>query len=118
MTAAGALPARLSRSVADLRAAGGLAGVISTGQCFGGDLDCVSLHSGLLAATTVLGAEVVVVAQGPGNLGTDTRWGCSGVAAGEAVNAAAVLGGRPVAALRVSEVDPRPRHRLVSHHSR
>jgi hypothetical protein len=118
MTDSAALPARLSRSVADLRAAGRLAGVISTGQCFGGDLDCVSLHSGLLAATTVLRAEVVVVAQGPGNLGADTRWGFSGVAAGEAVNAAAVLGGRPVAALRVSEVDPRPRHRLVSHHSR
>ncbi|MDQ1705863.1 MAG: hypothetical protein QOF18_2229, partial [Frankiaceae bacterium] len=33
------------------------------------------------------------------------------------VNAAAVLGGRPVAALRVSEADERPRHQGVSHHS-
>jgi hypothetical protein len=118
MTDTAALPARLSRSVAGLRAAGALAGLISTGQCFGGDLECVSLHSGLLAATTVLGAEVVVVAQGPGNLGSDTRWGFSGVGVGEAVNAAAVLGGRPVGSLRVSEVDPRPRHRGLSHHSR
>jgi hypothetical protein len=39
------------------------------------------------------------------------------VACGEAVNAAAVLGGRPVAALRVSAADPRPRHQGVSHHS-
>ncbi len=31
--------------------------------------------------------------------------------------AAAVLGGRPVAALRVSQADPRERHRGVSHHS-
>ncbi len=63
------------------------------------------------------GADLVVVAQGPGNLGTGTRWGFSGVAAGEAVNAAAVLGGRPVASLRVSGADPRDRHRGVSHHS-
>jgi hypothetical protein len=59
----------------------------------------------------------VVVAQGPGNLGTGTRWGFSGLACGEAVNAAAVLGGRPVASLRISEADPRDRHRGISHHS-
>ena len=58
-----------------------------------------------------------MVTQGPGNLGTGTRWGFSGVASGEAVNATAVLGGRPVAALRVSEADQRPRHRGVSHHT-
>ena len=29
----------------------------------------------------------------------------------------AVLGGRPVAALRISEADPRDRHRGISHHS-
>jgi uncharacterized protein DUF3866 len=39
------------------------------------------------------------------------------VAAGEAVNAAAALGGRPVASLRISDADPRERHRGVSHHS-
>ena len=39
------------------------------------------------------------------------------MACGEAVNAAAVLGGRPVASLRVSEADARQRHRGVSHHS-
>jgi hypothetical protein len=41
----------------------------------------------------------------------------AGVAAGEAVNAVAVLGGRPVASLRISEADPRERHRGISHHS-
>jgi hypothetical protein len=39
------------------------------------------------------------------------------VAAGEAVNAIAALGGRPVASLRISDADPRERHRGVSHHS-
>jgi hypothetical protein len=113
----GALPAWFSRAAAALREAGSLAAVVTVGQAFGGDLEAVTLHTGLLAARLVLGAEVVVVAQGPGNLGTGTRWGFSGVSAGEAVNAAAVLEGRPVASLRVSEADGRERHRGVSHHS-
>jgi hypothetical protein len=117
MTDGGALPAWFSRTVAGLRAAGWLAATITTGQAFGGDLEAVTVHSGLLAARHVLRADVAIVAQGPGNLGTGTRWGYSGVAAGEAVNAAATLGGRPVAALRISAADPRERHQGISHHS-
>jgi hypothetical protein len=117
MTDGGALPLAFSRSVAGLRDAQWLVGSVTVGQAFGGDLEAVSLHTGLLAARHVLAAEVAVVIQGPGNVGTGTRWGYSGVAAGEAVNAAAVLGGRAVAALRVSDADPRPRHRGISHHS-
>jgi hypothetical protein len=113
----GALPAWFSRACAGLREAGWLAGTISVGQAFGGDLETVTVHTGLLAARHVLGADVAIVAQGPGNLGTGTRWGFSGVACGEAVNAVAVLGGRPVASLRVSEADARDRHRGISHHS-
>jgi len=112
-----ARPAWFSRTIAGLTQAGWLAGTVTVGQAFGGDLEAVTLHSGLLAARHVLGAEMAVVAQGPGNLGTGTRWGFSGVAAGDAVNAAAVLGGRPVASLRISEADRRERHRAVSHHS-
>jgi hypothetical protein len=115
MTDGGALPAWFSRTLDAL--AGRLAGVVTVGQAFGGDLEAVTVHSGLLAARHVLRADVAVVAQGPGNLGTGTPWGFSGVATGEAVNAAAVLGGRPVGALRISGADPRPRHRGLSHHS-
>jgi hypothetical protein len=117
MTDGGALPGWFSMSAARLRELGLLCGVVTAGQAFGGDLEAVTTHTALLAARHVLGAEVAIVAQGPGNLGTGTRWGFSGVAAGEAVNAAAVLGGRPVAALRVSEGDSRERHVGVSHHS-
>lgn len=115
MTDGGALPAWFSRTLDGL--AGSLAGVVTVGQAFGGDLEAASLHTGLLAAHHVLHADVAVVTQGPGNLGTGSRWGFSGVAAGEAVNAAACLGGRPVGALRLSVADPRPRHRGISHHS-
>jgi hypothetical protein len=115
MTDGGALPAWFSRTLDAL--AGELVGVVTVGQAFGGDLEATNVHSGLLAARHALGAEITIVAQGPGNLGTGTTWGFSGTATGEAVNAVAALGGRPVGALRISDADPRERHRGVSHHS-
>jgi hypothetical protein len=115
MTDGGALPAWFSRTLDGL--ASELAGVVTVGQAFGGDLEATNVHSGLLAARYALNADVAVVSQGPGNLGTGTHWGFSGTATGEAVNATAALGGRPVGALRISDADPRPRHQGVSHHS-
>jgi hypothetical protein len=117
MTDQGALPLAFSRSVAELRSSGLLTGTVTVGQAFGGDLEAVSVHSGLLAARLALGADIAVVTQGPGNLGTGTRWGFSGVEAGEVVNAAGTLGGRPVGALRISGADQRARHHGLSHHS-
>lgn len=118
MTDGGALPAAFSRAVAGLRAAGWLEATLSVGQAFGGDHEAVTTHTGLLAARHVVRADVTVVAQGPGNVGTGTRWGYSGVACAEALHAADVLGGRSVASLRVSGADRRERHRGISHHSR
>ncbi|WP_033341331.1 DUF3866 family protein [Catenuloplanes japonicus] len=115
MTDGGALPAWFSRTLSALR--GSLAGTVTAGQAFGGDLEATTVHSGLLAARHALGADITIVAQGPGNLGTGTRWGFSGVAVGEAVNAVNTLGGRAVGSLRISDADPRPRHRGISHHS-
>lgn len=117
MTDGGALPLWFSRTVATLRDARLLVGTVTVGQAFGGDLEAVTLHTGLLAARHVLHADVIVVAQGPGNLGTGTQWGFSGVAVGEAVNAVAALNGRPIGVLRISGAEPRERHRGVSHHS-
>jgi hypothetical protein len=113
----GALPAWFSRTAGGLREAGWLTATITTGQSFGGDLEAVTVHSGLLAARHAVGADIAIVCQGPGNLGTGTKWGFSGVAAGEAVNACAVLGGVPVASLRISFADQRLRHQGISHHS-
>ena len=117
MTDGGALPLPYSRAAAALREAGWLAATVSAGQAWGGDIEAVSVHNALLAARRVLGADLIVLTQGPGNLGTDTPWGFSGVACGDAVNAVAALGGRAVACLRVSQADARERHRGVSHHS-
>ena len=117
MTDGGALPLAYSRLVAALSEAGWLAGTVTAGQAWGGDIEAVSVHNALLAARHVLHADAAIVIQGPGNLGTETAWGFSGVACGDAVNAIATLGGRPVACLRVSQADARPRHLGISHHS-
>jgi hypothetical protein len=117
MTDGAALPGSFSRLVPRLRNAGLLDGFLTCGQAFGGELEAVTIWTGLLAAVEVLEADVVVVADGPGNLGTDTTWGVSALGSGYALNAAEALGGIPVAALRVSFVEQRERHKVVSHHS-
>ena len=90
---------------------------VSTGQVFGGQIEAINLHSGLLAAVHVGGCDVVIAAIGPGLAGTGTPFGHGGVAQGEAINAAAVLGGAPVVCLRMSQADSRQRHLGISHHS-
>jgi hypothetical protein len=117
MTDQAALPGAFSRLVPRLRDAGLLDGFVTAGQAFGGEMEATTVWTGLLAAVDVLGADAVVVADGPGNLGTATRWGVSALASGNSLNAAHALGGRPVAALRISFADSRERHRGVSHHS-
>jgi hypothetical protein len=104
--------AALSLHLSDLMRASVEAGLVDAtvtcGQSFGGELEAVNLHSG---------ADVAIAAIGPGVVGTGTPFGHGGVGQGEAINAAGVLGGRPVACLRVSFADLRARHRGVSHHS-
>lgn len=117
MTDAASLPLPLSDLVRACRAAGLLDATVSCGQAFGGEVEAVTLHSGLLAARHLMAADVAIVANGPGVTGTGTPYGHGGIAQADAINAAGALGGRPVAALRLSFADERARHRGVSHHT-
>ncbi|XCB30090.1 DUF3866 family protein [Arcanobacterium hippocoleae] len=117
MSDGGALPAWFSRAAAQLKNAKAIIGTISCGQAFGGDLEAVNIYTALLAAKHVWNADAAIVAQGPGNLGTGTKWGFSGTQIGEAINAAGILGGRPIAVLRLSNADARSRHYGISHHT-
>jgi hypothetical protein len=90
---------------------------ITYGHAFGGDLECVNVFSALTTARHVGHADVAVVAMGPGIVGTETVFGHTGMEQGQVLSAAAAIGGSPVAVLRISFADPRPRHRVVSHHS-
>lgn len=117
MTDEAALPLALSDVVAKSMRRGLVDVTVSCGQAFGGTLEAVTLHSGLLASKHVAYADVAIVALGPGVVGTSTPFGHGGIAAGEAINAVDAVGGMPIAALRVSFADERERHRGVSHHS-
>ncbi|HEX9093941.1 MAG TPA: DUF3866 family protein [Coriobacteriia bacterium] len=117
MTDAAALPIALSDLVPACVDAGLVEVTVTCGQAFGGDVEAVNLHSGLLVARHVCGVDAAIVAIGPGVVGTGTAFGHGGVAQGEAVNAAAAVGAAPVAGLRLSFADTRDRHRGVSHHT-
>ncbi|PKQ10382.1 MAG: DUF3866 domain-containing protein [Actinobacteria bacterium HGW-Actinobacteria-9] len=117
MTDGAALAFALSDITRASRSAGLIDGVVTAGQAFGGDLEAVNTHSALLAARHVMRADVAVVGIGPGVVGTATPFGHGGIAQGEALNAAGVLSGVPVAVLRMSFADARSRHHGVSHHS-
>lgn len=118
MTDGAALPLALSDLVAAMVDVGVLAATITAGHAFGGDLEAVSVPSGLVLARHGLDADLAIVAMGPGAVGTGTALGTTSVEVAAILDGAAALGGVPVAALRMSSGDPRPRHRGLSHHSR
>jgi hypothetical protein len=115
--AGGALPLPLSDTLRALRARGLVGATVSAGACFGGDVECVTAASAFGWAAAG-GFDAVVCAIGPGIVGTASRLGHGGLAAADAANTAAALGGVPVLAVRVSSGDERQRHRGVSHHTR
>ena len=117
MTDGAALPVAHSDLVAALRDRDLLAGVITNGHAFGGDLETVDIHAGLAHARHTLAADLVVVAMGPGVVGTGTTLGTTALETVGTLNAAAALGGHPVFCVRVSDGDPRARHHGLSHHA-
>lgn len=117
MSDGGALPALFSRTLAELKAKGLIDGSITCGHAFGGDLEAVNVYSALAAAKAVLQADLALITMGPGNVGTGTRLGFSGMEVGEHVNRAGALGGMPLVIPRISFADARTRHRGISHHT-
>jgi hypothetical protein len=117
MTDGAGLPLALSDLVAALIDRGLLDATVTCGQAFGGDYEAVSVHSALAVARHVARADAAVVAMGPGVTGTSTRLGFSAIEVGPILDAVSAVGGRPVACLRASFADPRPRHQGLSHHS-
>jgi hypothetical protein len=113
----GALPVALSDTIRLLAARGYLDATFAPGSAVGGGEACVSVPSALcLCAEREI--AIAVCSPGPGIVGTGSALGHGGVSAAAAANAAVALGGRPVVAARVSDADPRERHRGVSHHTR
>ena len=117
MTDGAALPLAWSRLVAACLGAG-LVDVTSTcGHAFGGELETVNVFSGLVALRHAARADIAIVAMGPGVVGTGTALGFTAMEQGQVLDATTGLGGQPVACVRVSFADERPRHRGISHHT-
>jgi hypothetical protein len=117
MTDAGALPLAWSDLVRACRRARLIDVTATSGHAFGGDLETVNVFSGLVALRHAGAVDAAIVATGPGVAGTGTALGFSAIEQGQVLDAAAALGGRGVACLRVSFADTRPRHRGLSHHT-
>jgi len=116
-TAGGALPGSLSRDVAELRARGLLCDHVTAAPAYGGEHEALSVAGALDAAAGALGWDAAVVGPGPGIIGSDTRLGHGGIAALDNAHAALALGLPTLLSPRLSESDPRERHRGVSHHT-
>jgi uncharacterized protein DUF3866 len=112
----GALPVSLSDAIRVLRARGLLTATVAVGACVEGEHAAVSVGSALAWASAE-SFDAVVCSIGPGIVGTGSALGHGGLAAAQAANAAAALGGSAILAARISEGDERPRHRGVSHHT-
>ncbi len=113
MTDHAALPIAISELVAALAQRNLVTRTITCGQAFGGDVEAVSIFDALAFA----GTDAIVVAPGPGGVGTGTEVGFSSIGLGAVLDAAGALGGTAIAVLRASNADPRERHRGISHHS-
>lgn len=117
MTDGGALPSWLSRQVKRLKERGWLGTVVTTGHAFGGDVESVNVLSGMLLGKYFGQADIIIVSIGPGIVGTGTKFGHTGLETVHALQAAAQLGGKPIACLRASSGDERERHYGLSHHT-
>jgi hypothetical protein len=117
-TAGGALPGALSDTVRELLGRGLLAGHITAGAAYGGREEAITtagaLHHGLVEE----GWDVALAGPGPGILGSDSALGHGGLTALDSAHAALALGCPTVLVARMSEGDPRERHRGLSHHTR
>lgn len=116
-TAGGALPGGHSRTVAELRERGLLAGHITAGPAFGGEAEAVTVAGALHHGLQRLGWDAAVCGPGPGIVGSSSPLGHGGMAALDSAHIALALGCRTLLVARMSSGDPRPRHRGISHHT-
>lgn len=110
------LPVVFSDLLYVLRERGFVDAIVSSGQSFGGDMEAVNVASALGLAKAH-GADAVFVTEGPGVVGTGSKYGFSGFEMAGVVDLVHKLDGSPYVAVRFSDSDQRDRHRGVSHHT-
>ncbi len=116
-TAGGALPGGHSRTVRELRERGLLAGQITAGAAFGGELEAMTTAGALHHGVRELGWDAAICGPGPGIVGSSSLLGHGGMAALDSAHAALALEARTLLVARMSSGDERERHRGISHHT-
>ncbi len=115
MTDQAALPLALSDLVDELTSGGFIAATATVGQAFGGQLEAVSVPSGV-GALMDTGCSRILVGAGPGHVGTASDLGFSAMELAGHASVLHALGADVALCVRASDVDERARHRGVSHH--
>lgn len=111
------LPIAFSNTVRELKEKELLDTIITYGHAFGGDIESINIYTALLSAKNIAKAEIVIVSMGPGIVGTNTRYGFTGIEVGYHLDVAKSLGGQTYGVIRASSAEPRERHYGISHHS-
>jgi hypothetical protein len=117
MTDGACLPIAWSDLVQDLKRVALVDVTCTSGHAFGGDLESVTIFSGLAALRVVERCDVVIAGMGPGVVGTGTTLGHTAIEQGHILDAASALGGKAIACVRISYADKRARHHGISHHT-
>ncbi|MGB2710899.1 MAG: DUF3866 family protein [Conexibacter sp.] len=117
-TAGGALPGALSETVRELRGRNLLVDHVTAGPCYGGEREAITTAGAIHDGLAVRAWDAALVGPGPGILGSGSALGHGGIVALDSAHAALALGCPTVLAARMSEGDPRARHRGLSHHTR
>jgi hypothetical protein len=116
-TPGGALPGAHSKVVRALRERGLLAGHITAGAAYGGELEAITTAGALHHGLHSLGWEAAVCGPGPGIVGSSSPFGHGGMNALDSAHTALALGASTLLVARMSSGDDRPRHRGLSHHT-
>jgi len=117
MTDTASLTSVISKHLRILKKLNWINSVITYGNAFGGDYEAVNIYSALITAKFIDKADVIIVTQGIGTVGTKTLWGNTGIEMVNIIHATHILNGEPYYLLRVSLSDARKNHFGLSHHS-
>ena len=117
MTDGAALPYALSDLMHQLTGEGIVDHTLSAGHAFGAEVETVTVASALGIAANELGADLIVVAMGPGVVGTGSRLGTTAIEVAHVLADVSLAAGLPILAPRVSGAEPRARHQGISHHT-
>ncbi|MFY9177696.1 MAG: DUF3866 family protein [Caldicoprobacterales bacterium] len=112
----GALPVWFSKNIRLLKSKGLLDTVISIGNAFGGDYECVNIYTALQLATNILNMDASIISMGPGIMGTGTSFGFSGLELGFYLDFCHSKSAQALFVPRISFKDVRSRHYGISHH--